>query len=240
MCMLRQSRWLLLLTAALFATVGAAMAPAATLRHRYTFDNGTADDSVGTLNGRLVGIPEFVAGRVGPGALFLSGQRDAVTIDEMDIGPKFTISLWINPAYDGDYTMQPIFSTSLNGGAGETDSGRFFLALNDRGTRDSRVILKTYEDTGPRIPCTDAGALPPGAWSLLTIVVDTTTTPPQTQPSKRQIGTCLIYIDGKQVAIQRSIVRVLRQHTGFTFGGWPAIRRTSAARLTMCASTRAR
>ena len=136
-----------LLVACLLTTA----APAA-LRHRYTFNDGTANDSVGTANGTLHGNAHIAAGQ-----LILDGSPNTF-VDLLSSGPNginlntytsgLTLEVWATPS-----SAMTGFSTLLGFGAVNTTNPAFaanYLNLQThRGDNVSRAAIAISNDADP-------------------------------------------------------------------------------------------
>jgi hypothetical protein len=92
----------------------------ATLKHLYTFNDGTVTDSIAGANGTLEGGAVVVAGQ-----LALSGSGQYANLPAATIGinayTKTTLEMWLNaaPASNDQFTMAAAFGRHGDAGAGE-------------------------------------------------------------------------------------------------------------------------
>jgi hypothetical protein len=81
----------------------------------WTFDDGTAKDSVGSNNGTMYNNgtlyePNFIPGKIGQAIDFDNGEYANVGISDFGITNEFTVTAWVNRSnYNND---NPIFSSS--------------------------------------------------------------------------------------------------------------------------------
>ena len=65
---------------------------------RWTFDNNTLNDSIGTNNGTYVGgTPSFTTGRLGNALNMLAANADYVDLPHAKNSDEYTVSLWVKP-----------------------------------------------------------------------------------------------------------------------------------------------
>ena len=95
----------------------------------WTFDDGTATDTVGNNNGTLVNNPTVVSGKVG-NALYFDGVDDYVEVlgsTDLDIAGDMTIAMWIKPvSLPTSTNIGFIAKRALSGG-----SARWHFGLNN-------------------------------------------------------------------------------------------------------------
>jgi hypothetical protein len=109
------------LSAVLISTLTSPAWAAAT--HRYTFNDGTANDSVGTVHGTLFGGAAISGGSLNLTAAtqsYVDLNGPAIAINGYTTG--FSLELWLksNTANTG-YTMAAVLGRSYDAGAGEPD-----------------------------------------------------------------------------------------------------------------------
>ncbi len=137
---------------------------AATIVHRFDFENESGDDSVGNLEGILMGDPSFSNDAMsGNGAIVLEGGQYVRIDDDMDFGSEFSMSMWVLP----DSTALGI-QTLVANSAGGWDTDGFKLYYNtwsDPSTADGAYILETGDGV-------DVGLAGDAVRSDLGLVVD--------------------------------------------------------------------
>ncbi|MDD4991031.1 MAG: T9SS type A sorting domain-containing protein [Paludibacter sp.] len=122
------------------ALTSAQTAPAdANLKHQWTFDDGTANDSKGTLNGTLEGgatITDKALNTTNGGYVNLSGSDLAINAyTELSMEVWFTSA----PGANGSYHMLYYFGNTNAGGGGEN----YTCITPARGNNVSRAMLST-------------------------------------------------------------------------------------------------
>lgn len=131
-----------------FSTGSAAFAqndPRENLVHSYTFEDGTADDEVGTAHGTLVGAAE-----VANGALIISGQGQWVTLPGSEIALNsfsgVTLEILYTPEENANtgFTMLAYFGRTV-GGVGAD----YFFISTARGDDVSRAAISIGAETEP-------------------------------------------------------------------------------------------
>jgi hypothetical protein len=170
-------------TVGLLAIVGIIASPQlqAELTHRYSFDDGTANDSVGTVNGKLMGNA-----KVADGALKL--QNDMKTSADTGLAyvnfaerilPKSgstTIEVWFNSDSQGPYARVFDF--------GQRGQGYLFLTVDEGGDVGRTAI--TDNDWGEEATLRSEHAVNDKKTHMAAVVVDS---------SKKTIH---LFVDGKE------------------------------------------
>jgi hypothetical protein len=119
-----------------------AMSPAPV--HSYTFEDGTADDSVGDADGILMG-DAFVDS----GSLFLDGDGDWMDMSgdviAMNTYPEVTIEAWFTPEAGGNTGFHMLAAFGEEGTGAATWAGYKYLFMTPaRGDDVSRAAIQTY------------------------------------------------------------------------------------------------
>jgi hypothetical protein len=115
------------------------------LVHQYTFEDGTANDSVGTANGTLVGGAVIM-----DGALVTSAQDQWMEMSgsaiAMNTFKEVTIEAWYTPDIEGNpsWSMLAYFGDSVNG----LGSNGFFMT-SARGDNKSRAAISIGDIATP-------------------------------------------------------------------------------------------
>ncbi|MBL7140983.1 MAG: hypothetical protein ISS74_08745, partial [Planctomycetes bacterium] len=109
--------------AAWFAVAAAAIALAApathaTLVHQYTFDADNVHDSVGGLNGTVVGTLAFdsLDPKQGTKAAVFSGDDYVDFASSAFSASQFTVTLWVKPATSSLSFVEPFIANKGGGG----------------------------------------------------------------------------------------------------------------------------
>jgi hypothetical protein len=119
--------------------------PVAGLIHEYTFEDGTADDSVGEADGVLVGGAAVV-----DGALLTTAQDQWMEMpgDVIDVNSleEVTVACWYTPLANGNpsWSMLAYFGDSFNG----LGSNGFFITTA-RGDDKSRAAISVGDQATP-------------------------------------------------------------------------------------------
>jgi hypothetical protein len=112
----------------------------AVIIHQYTFNDGTANDSVGTANGTLLGGGSIAGGQVTlDGASYVDLGGPAIAINTLTDG--FTLELWSTNLFDQGYTMTAAF--------GDTQEwwGKKYVAIStNRGDQVTRAMITDGSD----------------------------------------------------------------------------------------------
>lgn len=143
---MKLSRWILGITLVL----GASSASAADLLHQYSFNNGTANDSVGGANGTLMGTTSVSGGQlVLPGGNNASGNYlnlPAATIG-INTYSGVTLEMWsTQPAINQGFSMTATFGGTWGNGLGQN----YLMISTTRGDDVSRgAIAITADDVEP-------------------------------------------------------------------------------------------
>jgi hypothetical protein len=119
---------------------------AATILHRYDFENEDGADSAGDLDGELAGDPFFSDDAPsGTKSIILEGNQ-YVRIEEIDFGSQFSFSMWVLP----DTTVLGIQNLVANAPGGwDTDGFKlFYNTWSDPATADGNFILETGDGQG--------------------------------------------------------------------------------------------
>jgi hypothetical protein len=154
------------------STVLAAISGAGSgLTSYYTFDSGTASDSVGSANGTLSGGITSAAGKVGGGALSFSGNGSISATLQTPPG-SLSVSAWVNPSittghlvYLGDSTCCLSYELNLAGGR-------------------AAFSFVTTAGANPDVTVTSNATIPTNTWSLVTAVYNSSA------------GTIQLYVNG--------------------------------------------
>ena len=129
-----------------FSTVAVPTNPGATnLKHQYTFDDGTAKDSVGQADGVLVGGAAVVDGALVTSAQDQWMEMPGKTI-AMNTYEAVTMVMWYTPKANGNtgYTMLAYFGDSVNG----LGSNGYFITTA-RGDNISRTAISIGNTSAP-------------------------------------------------------------------------------------------
>ena len=119
----------------------------------WEFDEGSgtdANDSAGNNHGTLVGVPNWVTGKIGSHALEFDGSGDYVEMsdsDSLSITGDLSICLWFYPT-DEDTKSQDVLWKGRTDGQRSyaipiTNAGRFMFYLTPDGTQANRVYRIT-------------------------------------------------------------------------------------------------
>ena len=159
--------------------VAAAMAAGAThaeLVHQYSFDDGTANDSVSGANGKLQ-----KGAKVEDGVLTLGGDGGFVELPAGFIGTltNFTISVWVKPDVVTNWVRVFDFGTAMG------TSLFFTVQSGDRHTPAARFAITGKGISGEQQLAAPA-ALSAGTWTHIAIT--------------HSGATGILYIDGSPVA----------------------------------------
>jgi hypothetical protein len=117
----------------------------ANLTHQYTFDDGTANDSVGTAHGTLIGGAAIVDGSLVTAAQDQWMEMPGAAI-AMNTYAEVTIAAWYTPKAGGNtgYTMLAYFGDSVNG----LGSNGYFITTA-RGDNISRTAISIGDVSAP-------------------------------------------------------------------------------------------
>jgi hypothetical protein len=187
---------LMVVCTAITALLVGPFAQAATVVHRYDFENDDAADSVDAVNGNLVGTPTFSSDSMsGTRAIMLNGADQYIDYpDPMEFGSQFSIAAWVKPDPAGT-NIQTIMANAPGGS--KTDGFKlFFNSWSADGlTNDHKVILETGDgaDAGAAA-ATEPDALPLDAWSQVVSAVDVAA------------GTVTTYVDGVKLVDNGPVV----------------------------------
>ncbi len=170
------------LAALLLAAMGPAMTAQADLTHKYTFNDGTANDSVGTAHGALINGATVSVG----GQAALDGLDDYVDLP----GPTIAINTYTDTTFEAWFTInaQPNWIRLFDFGDTNADGlGRqYFFYTPSSGPGDNRAALSS---TDPGFNLEDqalaTGRLPAGVPHHVAVVVDKSVT-----------NTMSVYVDG--------------------------------------------
>jgi hypothetical protein len=119
---------------------------AATLTHRYDFEEEDGTDSVGEAHGMIEGNPEFTDDAVSGDRSITFFGSDYVQVDEpMDFGTQFSISLWVLPDPTA-MNIQTLIGNSVGGY--ERDGFKLFYNVwtSDSSSADGSLRLETGDD----------------------------------------------------------------------------------------------
>ena len=166
----------------------AAAAPAGALIHRYSFNDGTANDSVGKANGKLVG-----GVTVANGAVKFTG-KDGERIELLANGPDginlntlhaVTVEAWFTVQSDRGWARVFDFGSTVTADGEIRGAQYLFFVPHAASFDDARAVICDKPDrSGEAVAGTDAIA--PGAETHVAVVVNE--------------KTLTLYINGAQVA----------------------------------------
>jgi len=160
----------------------------ATLVHRYSFDGGNADDSVGGLDGTVFGTLGFdsIDPQQGTQAAVFSGDGYVEFASSAFSASQFTVTLWAKPSTGTLSFVEPFIS---NKGGGTVDGfGLWWLTSN------GSAYVETSNGTTSNSAYSTAGAVVPGAWQHLAFAVD------------RAAGTAAVYRNAGDVTSDGGIL----------------------------------
>jgi len=136
----------------LFALTASVYTAQSQITHKYSFDNGTADDEVGTINGVMTGVvsTEDRNGNPDKAARF-NGSSSKINLGKSNLllGSTGSISVWVKRAGDASsnksLSYDPIFI------AKNTATNAFFegAALGINRTTDNWLAITTLAGTSP-------------------------------------------------------------------------------------------
>jgi len=190
----------------------APVADAATPKHKYTFNNGTAEDSLGGQNGTVIdntGISKYTGG-----ALDLTANNNANSAQDFSAsttvgayvnlpngiftsavssGPVFgavTLEIWATPQENRNWARLVDFGTSNGGedvsGSGSTSSYVIMVPQSDRA---GQAIASAHSAAGIENFAEAGAALPVGVKSHMVAVFD------QNDPTAGLNGTLTLYVN---------------------------------------------
>jgi hypothetical protein len=110
--------------------------------HRFDFEDDTGNDSVGDLEGVLIGEPSFSTDTpAGSRAIVLEGGQYVRIDDDMDFGSEFSLAMWVKP----DPSFLGIQNLLANGPGGwDTDGFKlFYNTWSNPSTADGALLLET-------------------------------------------------------------------------------------------------
>jgi hypothetical protein len=142
-------------------------------------EGGLAKDSSGKLDGKIVGQPHWVSGKVG-GALEFDGDENYIELPSRTSGGAFTITLWAYPTAAATWARFIDF-----GNGSENFADNFFLS---RMGTSNNLILHVYSGIGASTYSEGSveavNAIELNKWQFFAATVD-------------EDGTAAIYKDGK-------------------------------------------
>jgi len=166
------------LLTALAIVVASAQFAKAELVHLYTFDDGTANDSVGDLHGTIEGGPDFVSGVSGAvvdKAILLNpdgGNTQSILFPENEFGDQFTIATWVQPGS----TMQASSAITLaasSGGGFAVDGFRWFVNAWNSDPPDGSLRFETGDGANGTGGASAGGVIAQDEeWHFVAITVD--------------------------------------------------------------------
>jgi hypothetical protein len=114
---------------------------AASVIHRYDFENETGEDSVGGLDGELAGDPFFSDDAPSGNKSIIFEGAQYLRVEEIDFGSQFSFAMWVLP----DTTFEGIQNLAANAPGGwDTDGFKiFYNTWSDPPTADGNFILET-------------------------------------------------------------------------------------------------
>jgi hypothetical protein len=162
--------------------LSAAAAPASALIHRYSFNDGTANDSVGKANGRLVGGVTIVNGVVkftgkdGERVELLANGKDGINVNALK---AVTVEAWYTADSSVPGAFQRVFDFGSTTGLGQKDSaGKSYLMFIALGKTNSRVAgsyAKISDGSYPNETVAEGPNAATLAETHVAVVVDATT-----------------------------------------------------------------
>lgn len=166
-------------------------------------NNAATDDSGGgrtlTLNN---GAAYSTTAMEGSHGLVLDGVDDSATVTAVDLGQSFTFSSWVRVT-SGNAGLHTI---AANSGAGSTTAGFRLFVYGSTHAEAGRIRLETANGTASDHAFTNTGAFSFNAWNHVTCIVD------------RAAGTAEIYVNGVDVAVDRTVRTDFANNLALSFG----------------------
>ena len=166
-----------------------------------TIRDATSGNHVGTANNML--SDALAPAQCGRGLKF-DGMASYLSFTSANLGNAFTISMWLNYA---DVTSSGTLLTNSKSGH-DSNGLRFFINTASSNPGDRRLIFETGDGNlnSGQTAQSDANAVPIGAFTHVTAVVD------------RNTGTTLLFVDGTSVATSMSTSTTFRTNSDFQVG----------------------
>jgi hypothetical protein len=196
---------------AITALLVGTFAQAATVVHRYDFENDDAADSVDAVDGNLVGAPTFSSDSMsGTRAIMLNGADQYIDYpDPMEFGSQFSIAAWVKPDPAGT-NIQTLMANAPGGFA--TDGFKLFFNSwsSDGLTNDHKIFFETGNGDGTGdAGTTEPDALPLDTWSQVVTAVDVAA------------GTVSTYVDGVKLVDNGLVVTDMATNVPWEIGAMP-------------------
>lgn len=129
-----------------FISLSSVFGQAATLKHSYTFEDGTAKDVVGTANGTVVG------GAIANGAYKASANGQYIELPAGSIAintySSITLEVYINADVDVTWNSMLAYFGDTETGTGNNYGVNYFFITSDR-LSESRVAISCGNTTSP-------------------------------------------------------------------------------------------
>ena len=169
----------------LFAMVVGVYTAQSQITHKYSFDNGTADDEVGTIDGTITGVARTEDRNGNPDkALKFNGTSSKITLGKSNplLGSTGSISVWVkragNAASNKSMNYDPIFI------AKNTSTVAFFegAALGINRSNGNWLAITTQPGTTPLEKVVQKSGISNNEWHHLVMTYD--------------VSKLIFYIDG--------------------------------------------
>lgn len=189
----RLATWIGLLTVPALLAAPAAGA----LVHRYTFEGGAADDTVGGLNpSATAAVIDTAAAAEGTYSAFFDGVDDYIGFDTTAFNDTgFSVAMWVQPAsFFSNYGQGGDQALLSNKGAGAADGfSLYFDPVYSGAPWMAALRNHTANGSGDEATAVGNAALLAGPWQHVACTVD------------RAAGTCRLYIDGTDQTVASAI-----------------------------------
>ena len=190
-------------------------AQAANIVHRYDFEDEDGADTVGGLDGEVVGARFFSDEAMsGSGSLVLQGGQYVRVSDPMDFGSQFSIAMWVKPDPDA-LGIQNLLANAQGGW--DTDGFKlYYNTWSDPSTADGAYILETGDGAarpdGGNAVRTAGGVIVDAEWIQVAATVD------------MDALEAVLYVDGLAMSTAGGLATQMRTESPFEIGrmlnGW--------------------